>query len=70
MALARSGMPRNWGSVIFGGEGGEIATRVVAPAWALVGAAAVAWNPLVLLDSVQNAQNDIVMVFFLLAYYV
>jgi hypothetical protein len=41
--------------------------RTLRPAWALVGTAAVAWNPLVLLESVQNAHNDIVMVFFLMA---
>lgn len=36
------------------------------PNWALVGVIAFAWNPLVLLESVQNGHNDIVMVFFLL----
>jgi hypothetical protein len=34
--------------------------------WALVGAAAFAWNPLALLEAVGNAHNDILMVFFLL----
>jgi alpha-1,6-mannosyltransferase len=36
------------------------------PEWALVGAAAFAWNPLALLESAGNGHNDIVMVFFLL----
>jgi ABC-type multidrug transport system fused ATPase/permease subunit len=39
----------------------------IRPEWAVVGAAFFAWNPLVLFESVQNAHNDIVMVFFLLA---
>lgn len=34
--------------------------------WASVGVMAFAWNPLVLLESVQNGHNDIVMIFFLL----
>ncbi|MCB0214360.1 MAG: hypothetical protein KDJ52_33785, partial [Anaerolineae bacterium] len=34
------------------------------PDWAIVGSIAFAWNPLVLFESVQNAHNDIVMVFF------
>jgi hypothetical protein len=37
------------------------------PAWARAGTIAFAWNPLVLLESVQNAHNDIVMTFFLMA---
>jgi len=37
------------------------------PDWAIAGTLAFAWNPLVLFESVQNAHNDIVMVFFLLA---
>ena len=37
------------------------------PEWAVAGAIAFAWNPLVLLESVQNGHNDIVMMFFLLA---
>ena len=37
------------------------------PQWALIGLAFFAWNPLVLLESVQNAHNDILMVFFILA---
>jgi alpha-1,6-mannosyltransferase len=36
------------------------------PEWALVGAAAFAWNPLALLESAGNGHNDIVMTFFLL----
>ena len=39
----------------------------IRPEWAAVGTAFFAWNPLVLFESVQNAHNDIVMVFFLLA---
>ena len=39
----------------------------IRPEWAVVGTAFFAWNPLVLFESVQNAHNDIVMVFFLLA---
>lgn len=37
------------------------------PSWALTGTLAFGWNPLVLFESVQNAHNDIVMIFFLLA---
>lgn len=37
------------------------------PEWALAGTLAFAWNPLVLLESVQNGHNDILMTFFLLA---
>lgn len=37
------------------------------PDWARVGSIALAWNPLVLFESVQNGHNDIVMVCFLLA---
>lgn len=37
------------------------------PRWAIAGTMAFAWNPLVLLESVQNGHNDIVMAFFLLA---
>ena len=40
--------------------------RLVHPRWAMAGTAFFAWNPLVLFESVQNAHNDIVMVFFLL----
>lgn len=40
--------------------------RQIRPKWAVVGMAFFAWNPLVLFESVQNAHNDIVMVFFLL----
>jgi hypothetical protein len=39
----------------------------VQPKWAITGTLAFAWNPLVLFESVQNAHNDIVMVFFMLA---
>lgn len=39
----------------------------IRPSWAVAGTIAFAWNPLVLFESVQNAHNDIVMVFFLLA---
>jgi len=35
--------------------------------WALAGALAFAWNPLVLIEVAQNAHNDIVMIFFMLA---
>ncbi|MFC1997487.1 glycosyltransferase family 39 protein [Chloroflexota bacterium] len=38
----------------------------IRPHWAVTGAAFFAWNPLVLFESVQNAHNDIIMVFFLL----
>ncbi len=41
--------------------------RNLHPDWALAGSVAFAWNPLVLLESVQNSHNDIVMVFFTLA---
>ncbi len=41
--------------------------RNLRPDWALTGTAALAWNPLVLLESAQNGHNDIVMAFFLLA---
>lgn len=37
------------------------------PGWAAAGTIAFAWNPLVLLESVQNGHNDIVMIFFVLA---
>ncbi len=37
------------------------------PEWAMAGTIAFAWSPLVLLESVQNGHNDMVMVFFLLA---
>ncbi len=37
------------------------------PDWAATGTIAFAWNPLVLLESVQNGHNDILMAFFLLA---
>jgi hypothetical protein len=36
----------------------------IRPAWALPGTVFFAWNPLVLFESVGNAHNDIVMVFF------
>lgn len=36
------------------------------PRWAVAGCAFFAWNPLMLLESVQNAHNDILMIFFLL----
>ncbi len=35
--------------------------------WALTGAIAFAWNPLVLIEVAQNAHNDVVMIFFMLA---
>jgi hypothetical protein len=35
--------------------------------WALAGTLAFAWNPLVLIEVAQNAHNDIVMIFFMLA---
>jgi hypothetical protein len=35
--------------------------------WALAGTIAFAWNPLVLIEVAQNAHNDIVMIFFMLA---
>ena len=38
----------------------------IRPHWAVAGLAFFAWNPLVLFESIQNAHNDIVMVFFLL----
>jgi hypothetical protein len=37
------------------------------PRWAITSAIAFAWNPLTLLESIQNGHNDIVMTFFLLA---
>jgi hypothetical protein len=40
--------------------------RVYKPDWALTGTVAFAWNPLALFESVQNAHNDILMIFFLL----
>jgi len=40
--------------------------RHLKPDWALVGAAAFAWNPLALLESAGNGHNDILMAFFLL----
>ncbi len=40
--------------------------QLIRPQWAVIGTAFFAWNPLVLFESVQNAHNDIVMVFFLL----
>jgi len=40
--------------------------RLYLPHRATIGTAFFAWNPLVLFESVQNAHNDIVMVFFLL----
>ena len=39
----------------------------LSPPWAAAGTIAFAWNPLVLLESVQNGHNDILMVFFFLA---
>ncbi|MFN8456033.1 MAG: hypothetical protein U0401_15425 [Anaerolineae bacterium] len=41
--------------------------RRMQPEWAAAGAIAFAWNPLTLLEGIQNAHNDGVMVFFLLA---
>ncbi|MDH3674002.1 MAG: hypothetical protein OES12_00795 [Anaerolineae bacterium] len=41
--------------------------RQTQPDWAIAGAIAFAWNPLVLFESVLNAHNDIVMALFLLA---
>ncbi|MCL4301986.1 MAG: glycosyltransferase family 39 protein [Anaerolineae bacterium] len=41
--------------------------RRLQPQWAIAGTISFAWSPLVLLESVQNGHNDIVMVFFLLA---
>jgi hypothetical protein len=41
--------------------------RQLQPQWAIAGTISFAWSPLVLLESVQNGHNDIVMVFFLLA---
>jgi hypothetical protein len=41
--------------------------RLICPQWAVLGTAFFAWNPLVLFESVQNAHNDILMVFFMLA---
>lgn len=41
--------------------------RQLQPRWRVAGTLAFAWSPLVLLESVQNGHNDIVMVFFLLA---
>ncbi|MBN1994071.1 MAG: glycosyltransferase family 39 protein [Anaerolineae bacterium] len=41
--------------------------RQLQPKWAVTGAIAFGWSPLVLLESGQNGHNDIVMVFFLLA---
>lgn len=35
--------------------------------WALAGTLAFAWNPLVLIEVAQNAHNDIIMIFFMLA---
>ncbi|MBS1250760.1 MAG: hypothetical protein MAG431_02356 [Chloroflexi bacterium] len=40
--------------------------RPLCPQWAVAGAAFFAWNPLVLLEGVQNAHNDLSMVFFFL----
>ncbi|OQY29770.1 MAG: hypothetical protein B6243_10935 [Anaerolineaceae bacterium 4572_5.2] len=39
---------------------------LIRPRWALAGAAFFAWNPLVLLESAQNAHNDITMMLLLL----
>ncbi len=41
--------------------------RQIQPRWKVAGTLAFAWSPLVLLESVQNGHNDMVMVFFLLA---
>ncbi len=41
--------------------------QLLQPQWAGAGAIAFGWSPLVLLESVQNGHNDIVMVFFMLA---
>ncbi len=40
--------------------------QVIRPEWAIAGTIAFAWNPLVLLESVQNGHNDIIMAFFLM----
>ena len=40
--------------------------RIFRPQWVVVGTAFFAWNPLVLLEGVQNAHNDLLMVFFFL----
>lgn len=41
--------------------------RQMQPEWAVAGSIAFAWNPLTLLEGIQNAHNDGLMVFFLLA---
>ncbi len=41
--------------------------RRVAPQWALAGALALAWNPLVLYETLGNGHNDIIMAFWVLA---
>ncbi|MBE7470999.1 MAG: hypothetical protein HS114_17825 [Anaerolineales bacterium] len=41
--------------------------RQIQPNWAITATIAFAWSPLVLLETVQNGHNDIIMVFFLLA---
>jgi hypothetical protein len=41
--------------------------RQIRSDWALAGALAFAWNPLVLIEVAQNAHNDSVMIFFMLA---
>ncbi len=41
--------------------------RQMAPPWALAGALALAWNPLVLYETVGNGHNDIIMAFWVLA---
>jgi len=41
--------------------------RQLQPRWTIAGTLAFAWSPLILLESVQNGHNDIVMAFFLLA---
>jgi len=40
--------------------------RQIQPRWAITATIAFAWSPLVLLETVQNGHNDIIMVFFLL----
>jgi len=41
--------------------------QLIQPAWTIAGTVALAWSPLVLLESVQNGHNDIIMAFFMLA---
>ena len=41
--------------------------RDAAPGWALPGALALAWNPIVLYETIGNGHNDIIMAFWVLA---